>query len=127
MKAEHVFTYVEEDGYHLTRGNHGFMVHGTAEATYSYCFVKGKDTLANGDPGYPDETTINQEDFDCWLDYVEDENGNTVTLTITDEEWHSFESYMSGKLDELANEYDDWGADEEDEAIARAEREEEER
>ena len=64
-------SYVEEDGFEITRGEVVLTVYGTCEGEYSWYYSSGRMTLANGDPGYPEEGELEQESFDCWVDTIE--------------------------------------------------------
>lgn len=99
-------SYVEEDaGFSITRGTDTYSVYGTCEGTYSYYHADGKMYMANGDPGYPEETEIDQLSFKCWVDEIQ-HDGEPVDITLTDTEREDFESYMSNKLDDVACEYE---------------------
>lgn len=117
MKKTSIVSYVEEDGFKITRGDNVISVYGTAEAEYTYCYEKGCMYMPNGDPGYPDEEDIDRTgDLDCWVDDICDEEGNPLDTELTDEEFQQFEEYMESKLDDKAS-VCDFSSDYEDERI----------
>ena len=113
-------SYDEEDGFEITRGEVVLTVYGTCEGEYSWYYSSGRMTLANGDPGYPEEGELEQESFDCWVDTIEIDGEEREDMALSDDEMEKFEAYMSEKLDDVANEYemeeepDEFEIDEED-------------
>ena len=112
-------SYVEEDGFEITRGEVVLTVYGTCEGEYSWYYSPGCMTLSNGDPGYPEEDELEQESFACWVDTIEIDGEEQEDVTLSDAEMEKFEDYMSEKLTDVANEHeveepDEFEIDEED-------------
>lgn len=112
-------SYVEEDGFEITHGEVVLTVYGTCEGEYSWYYSPGRMTLANGDPGYPEEGELEQESFNCWVDTIEIDGEEQEDMTLSDAEMEKFEAYMSEKLTDVANEHemevpDEFEIDEED-------------
>lgn len=98
-------SYVEEDGFEITRGEIVLTVCGTCEGEYSWYYKPGRMTLANGDPGYPEEGELTQESFDCWVDTIEIDDKEQEDIKLSDAEMQKFEAYMTEKLTDVANEH----------------------
>ena len=112
-------SYVEEDGFEITRGDVVLTVYGTCEGEYSWYYSSGRMTLANGDPGYPEDSELEQESFDCWVDTIEIDGEEQEDMTLSDDEMEKFDAYMSEKLTDIASEHemeepDEFEIDEED-------------
>ena len=108
--ATATISYVEKDGFVICHGDHEYSLYGTAEGEYSYYYSPGRAYMKNGDPGYPEESELTQESFDCSIEHICDEDGNEVMIDLTDDEIGEFESYMSDCLDSVAEDYD-WSND----------------
>ena len=96
-------SYVEEDGWDINRDGIVYKVFGTCEGTYEYSYTPGCLYMPNGDPGCPEEESTECLDFNVWVDTLEDEDGNAVDITLTDQEMNDFESYMRAQLDNIAD------------------------
>lgn len=112
-------SYTEEDGFEITRGDVVLTVYGTCEGEYSWYYGSGRMTLANGDPGYPEEGELEQESFNCWVDTIEIDGEEQEDMALSDDEMEKFEAYMSEKLTDVASEHemeepDEFEIDEED-------------
>lgn len=112
-------SYVEEDGFEITRGEVVLTVYGTCEGEYSWYYSSGRMTLANGDPGYPEDGELEQESFVCWVDTIEIDGEEQEDVTLSDDEMEKFDAYMSEKLTDIASEHemedeDEFEIDEED-------------
>lgn len=102
-----LITYEEEDGFEIVRGTSTFYVLGSCEADYKYYFCPGCMYERNGDPGYPDEESLERvSSLICEVTSILDEEGNEVCITLTPEEKELFDNHMSAKLDDEANDHD---------------------
>lgn len=99
-------SYVEEDGFEITRGEVVLTVYGTCEGEYSWYYSSGRMTLANGDPGYPEDGELEQESFVCWVDTIEIDGEEQEDMTLSDDEMEKFDAYMSEKLTDIASEHE---------------------
>lgn len=119
-KITDVVSYYEENGFVILRGENTIVVYGSIDATYEYYWEPGCMYMPNGDPGYPPEEGIDDKgDYDCIVDNICDDKGNSLDTKLTDEEFKLFEEYMIAKLDSEALDHDFAKAQE-----ARADREE---
>lgn len=106
MTKKFACAYVEEDGFSIIRDDVEFMVYGTCEGMYTYYHQDGRMYMKNGDPGYPEETELIQDRFDCWVTSIELDGVEQEDMTLSDDEMEKFDIYMSEKLDKEAEEYD---------------------
>lgn len=106
MMKKFACAYVEEDGFEITRGEVVLTVYGTCEGMYTYYHQAGRMYMKNGDPGYPEETELEQESFNCWVTSIELDDVEQEDMTLSNAEMEKFEAYMSEKLDKEAEDYD---------------------
>lgn len=87
-----IISYTEEDGYSIEREDGEIRVYGACEGEYQF-------SHADGTHDEPEENDLEQESFDCWIDSIQDTEGNEVDTELTDDEWEIFKAYMSDCLD----------------------------